>query len=107
MSVAVRARAIVTLRPSRPATNQTAVATWRRTTHSSIRRDAARPPAPPPGRSDRGPLRGRCGPGPSEGGLENLVPGAETLRMKVCPHCAEELSDQATVCPHCHKDPGA
>jgi hypothetical protein len=25
--------------------------------------------------------------------------------VKVCPHCAEELTDEATVCPNCHKDP--
>jgi zinc-ribbon domain len=25
--------------------------------------------------------------------------------VKVCPHCAEELPDEATVCPNCHKDP--
>jgi hypothetical protein len=25
--------------------------------------------------------------------------------VKVCPHCAEELPDQATVCPACGKDP--
>lgn len=25
--------------------------------------------------------------------------------MKVCPHCAEELPDDATACSNCHKDP--
>jgi ribosomal protein L40E len=25
--------------------------------------------------------------------------------VKVCPHCAEELPDEATVCSNCHKDP--
>jgi hypothetical protein len=25
--------------------------------------------------------------------------------VKVCPHCAEELPDDATVCPECHKSP--
>jgi len=25
--------------------------------------------------------------------------------VKVCPHCAEELPDDATVCPECHKNP--
>jgi len=25
--------------------------------------------------------------------------------VKVCPHCAEELPDEATVCSGCHKDP--
>ncbi len=25
--------------------------------------------------------------------------------MKVCPHCAEELPDDAPVCSECHKDP--
>jgi hypothetical protein len=27
--------------------------------------------------------------------------------VKVCPHCAEELPDDATVCSECHKDPSA
>jgi hypothetical protein len=27
--------------------------------------------------------------------------------VKVCPHCTEELPDEATVCPVCHKDPAA
>ena len=30
---------------------------------------------------------------------------AENTNVKVCPHCAEELPDEATVCPECHKDP--
>jgi hypothetical protein len=25
--------------------------------------------------------------------------------VKTCPHCAEELPDEATVCTQCHKDP--
>jgi hypothetical protein len=25
--------------------------------------------------------------------------------VKVCPHCAEELPDEATVCSNCHRDP--
>jgi hypothetical protein len=25
--------------------------------------------------------------------------------VKVCPHCSEELPDDAIVCPECHKDP--
>jgi hypothetical protein len=29
----------------------------------------------------------------------------KTARVKVCPHCAEELADEATVCPECHLDP--
>jgi hypothetical protein len=32
-------------------------------------------------------------------------PHADTSRVRVCPHCAEELADEATVCPMCHKDP--
>jgi hypothetical protein len=27
------------------------------------------------------------------------------LGVKVCPHCAEELPDEATVCSNCLKDP--
>jgi hypothetical protein len=27
--------------------------------------------------------------------------------VKVCPFCAEELPDEATVCSQCHKDPAA
>jgi len=30
---------------------------------------------------------------------------ADTSSVRVCPHCAEELADEATVCPMCHKDP--
>ena len=36
----------------------------------------------------------------SEGERAPKVPS-----VKVCPHCAEELPDEATVCPNCHKDP--
>lgn len=32
-------------------------------------------------------------------------PEVEASRVKVCPHCAEELQDDATVCPACRKDP--
>jgi hypothetical protein len=32
-------------------------------------------------------------------------PHADTSSVRVCPHCAEELADEATVCPVCHKDP--
>ena len=32
-------------------------------------------------------------------------PHADTSSVRVCPHCAEELADEATVCPMCHKDP--
>jgi hypothetical protein len=38
-------------------------------------------------------------------GLQRLRPGVERSGVKVCPHCAEELPDEATVCSHCHKDP--
>lgn len=31
----------------------------------------------------------------------------KVLGVKVCPHCAEELPDEATVCSNCHKDPAA
>jgi zinc-ribbon domain len=37
--------------------------------------------------------------------VKQLGPDAEASRVKVCPHCAEELPDEATVCPQCHKDP--
>jgi ribosomal protein L40E len=30
---------------------------------------------------------------------------AETRSVKVCPHCAEELPDEATACTKCHQDP--
>jgi len=33
------------------------------------------------------------------------VPKQESV--KACPHCAEELPDEATVCTQCHKDPAA
>ncbi len=36
----------------------------------------------------------------SEGERAPKVPS-----VKVCPHCAEELPDEATVCSTCHKDP--
>jgi hypothetical protein len=36
----------------------------------------------------------------SEGERAPKVPS-----VKVCPHCAEELPDEATVCPNCYKDP--
>ena len=29
----------------------------------------------------------------------------KTSTMKVCPHCAEELPDDAAVCSNCHKNP--
>jgi hypothetical protein len=40
MSVAGRAIAVVTFRPSIPATNQNALAMWNRTTHSLTTADA-------------------------------------------------------------------
>jgi hypothetical protein len=32
-------------------------------------------------------------------------PAPKVPSVKVCPHCAEELPDEATVCSNCHKDP--
>jgi hypothetical protein len=32
-------------------------------------------------------------------------PAPKRLGVKVCPHCAEELPDEATVCSTCGKDP--
>jgi hypothetical protein len=34
-------------------------------------------------------------------------PPAETTIVKVCPHCAEELPEEATACSVCGKDPAA
>jgi hypothetical protein len=39
------------------------------------------------------------------GRVKQPGPDVEASRVKVCPHCAEELTDEATVCPQCHKDP--
>jgi hypothetical protein len=35
----------------------------------------------------------------------NGDPTPKGTSVKVCPFCAEELSDEATVCSKCHKDP--
>jgi hypothetical protein len=32
-------------------------------------------------------------------------PTPKVASVKVCPHCAEELPDEATVCSNCRKDP--
>jgi hypothetical protein len=40
--------------------------------------------------------------GYSDGG-----PTPKEPSVKVCPFCAEELPDEATVCSRCHKDPAA
>lgn len=37
--------------------------------------------------------------------LQESARAAETIGVKVCPHCAEELADEATICPQCHNDP--
>jgi hypothetical protein len=51
----------------------------------------------------------RSGPAGSEvPGFHSSIgagPHADTSSVRVCPHCAEELADEATVCPTCHKDP--
>jgi len=39
--------------------------------------------------------------------LQRRRPDAEVPSVKVCPHCAEELADEATVCSNCNKDPAA
>jgi hypothetical protein len=44
-------------------------------------------------------------PGPSACLGQATAPDVEASRVKVCPHCAEELQDEATVCPQCHKNP--
>jgi hypothetical protein len=41
-------------------------------------------------------------------GERTVLHGAvDGVNVKVCPHCAEELDDRATLCPQCHKDPSA
>ena len=45
---------------------------------------------------------GQTPPGYSDGDPTPKVPS-----VKVCPHCAEELADEASVCSNCNKDPSA
>jgi hypothetical protein len=40
-------------------------------------------------------------------GYSDGDPTPKVPSVKVCPHCAEELSDDATVCSNCNKDPAA
>jgi hypothetical protein len=40
-------------------------------------------------------------------GYSDGDPTPKVPSVKVCPHCAEELSDEATVCSNCNKDPAA
>lgn len=37
--------------------------------------------------------------------VKQLGRDVEAWKVKVCPHCAEELPDEATVCSQCQKDP--
>ena len=55
-----------------------------------------------PGRAGRG-LRVR--PAAHAAGYSNREPTPKVPSVKVCPHCAEELPDEATVCSKCNKDP--
>jgi len=40
-------------------------------------------------------------------GYSDGDPRPKVPSVKVCPFCAEELPDEATVCSQCHKDPAA